>query len=72
MGFCPQSNLGGVNVKITWEKVYEDFKQRHPTLKKQTTYFKPYGYAEIEVWLNSGSRLVYNYDEKRAYFIKRV
>lgn len=59
-------------MKLTWKNVFEDFKQRHPLLKKEITYYKPYGYAEIEVWLKDGSKLIYNYDEKRARFMKLV
>ena len=54
--------------KITWQKIYADFKLRHPNLSKMSDCFQPYDYAEIFVYLDNGMKLVYNYDIKRVRF----
>lgn len=52
--------------KITWTKILDDFKQRHPNLAKQVCYWRPYNYATIQINLKDGMMLLYNYDDKRA------
>lgn len=52
--------------KLPWDKIRDDFKQRHPTLAKQIYHVQPYGYATVEIWLRDGMILAYNYDEHRA------
>ena len=48
--------------------IYMDFKRRHPNLSKTTPCYRPYGYAEILIYCNDGSKIVYNYDTRRALF----
>lgn len=55
--------------KITWKKIYDDFKRRHPTLSKTVIDYRPYNYATILIYFTDGTRMTYNYDEKRAVFI---
>lgn len=55
--------------KITWKKIYDDFKKRHPTLSKMVIDYRPYNYATILIFLTDGTRMTYNYDEKRAIFV---
>ena len=54
--------------KVTWRKVYADFKKRHPNLSKKSACFCPYDYAEILVYLKDGTKLSYNYDTRRVGF----
>lgn len=55
--------------KTTWTKIFQDFKQRHPTLTKQVSKWQPHSYATIEVKLVDGMSMIYNYDEHRAMII---
>lgn len=48
--------------KITWEKVFKDFKDRWPSLRKSATYWCPHSYATIMIYLTGGERCLYNYD----------
>ena len=54
--------------KITWEVIFDDFKQRHPNLAKRINRYNSYGYATIQIYLDDGMKLIYNYDTKRATF----
>lgn len=47
--------------KITWEMIYSDFKKRHPHLKKQVTYWCPQDYLTIQIFLEDGMKMTYNY-----------
>lgn len=55
--------------KVTWEKIYKDFRNRHPRLKKEVANWQPREYATITITLKSGMILVYNYDDQRAYIL---
>ena len=57
-------------IKITWEYIYSDFKKLYPNLSKDVVDYRPYDYATIILFLNDGVKLIYNYDEKKAYFLK--
>ena len=48
--------------------IYMDFKRRHPNLSKTAPCYRPYGYAEILIYCNDGSKIVYNFDTRRALF----
>lgn len=56
--------------KITWRMVYEEFKQRHPNLGKRASCFRPHSYATILIFLKDGTKMLYNYDNKMATFIR--
>lgn len=57
--------------KITWNKIYQDFKQRHPDLRKKVTHWCPYDYLTIELWIDDGTRMIYDYWSHMAKFIKK-
>lgn len=57
--------------KLTWNKIYKDFKQRHPNLRKEVIHWCPYDYCTIQLWLKDGSKMTYNFDEHKAVFISR-
>ena len=48
--------------KITWKMILKDFKNRHPNLSKSVSYWCPYDYATILIYLKDGRKLTYNYD----------
>lgn len=54
--------------KLTWNELYKYFKRTHPRLSKMSLGFSPYGYAEILVYFNDGSKMTYNYDTCRVNF----
>ena len=49
--------------KLTWKKIYDDFRQRHPTLRKHVMHWQPYSYATIVLRMDDGCEFTYNYDE---------
>jgi hypothetical protein len=55
--------------KITWQNILTDFKQRHPQLSKNITYWCPHGYATILIHLQDGLKLTYNYEEHKAHIL---
>lgn len=55
--------------KITWNKIFKDFKRRHPNLSKNVSYWRPFDYATIIIYLKDGMIITYNYDEHRAYIL---
>ena len=52
--------------KITWKKILNDFKERHPRLGKEVCWWCPQDYATILIHLKDGMKITYNYDEHRA------
>lgn len=52
--------------KITWDMVYEDFMKTYPTLVKSVTRWNSYDVGVIEIYLMDGTRLLYDYDERKA------
>ena len=48
--------------KVTWRKVRKDFEKRFPGLNKQVTYWRPYDFATILLYLKDGQKITYNYD----------
>lgn len=57
--------------ELTWRKIYDDFKSRHPNLSRMSVRYDPYDYAEILVYLNNGMKLSYNYDSRLVNFAAR-
>lgn len=56
--------------KTTWEDILKDFKSRHPRLGQEIIYWYPSDYAEIIMELKNGKKLIYNYDDKIAKFLR--
>lgn len=54
--------------KITWDKIYKDFRRRHPNLSKDVINWRPYDYATILMQCKDGSKILYDYDTKKASF----
>lgn len=52
--------------KITWSKIYKDFKLQHPRMCKKALGYEPYGYAEILIIFPDRVRIVYSYDTKET------
>lgn len=57
--------------KVTWEMIFKDFKSRHPNLQKEVTYWRPRDYLTIELWMDDGSTMSYDYRTHRAEFATR-
>lgn len=47
--------------KLTWDKVYKEFKARFPNLRKEVVYWHPRDYMTIKVYLEDGRTLSYNH-----------
>lgn len=61
-----------MNGKITWSEIYSDFRRRHPNLSKGVLDYRPHDYLTIKIIFRDGSEMVYDYDSKRATFIKHA
>lgn len=55
--------------KITWLMIYKDFKKRYPRLSKTITYWRPFDYANILIYLEDGLIIIYDYDTKTSKFL---
>lgn len=55
--------------KITWNNIYKDLKKHFPNTYKRTTYWHPHDYATIEIYLEDGSKALYNFDSKKVTFL---
>ena len=53
-------------VKVTWDRIYEDFALHFPNLHKKTISWRPFGFATIEVHTQGDVNVSYNYDTKQA------
>lgn len=75
MGFWPQAVLQrrfSMNKhKITWDKVYEDFRLHHPKLEKKVLGYYPHDFATILLIFPDQVRMTYNYDTKELLKTKQ-
>lgn len=54
---------------VTWKKIFEDFKKRHPKLSLLALDYSSYDYATILIHLRDGAKMIYDYDSRRAKFL---
>lgn len=52
--------------KVTWKDIFENFKSVYPRLSKAAQDYRPYNYMSIVIYLEDGSRVVYDDLMKRA------
>ena len=52
--------------KLTFDKIYEDFKLRHPHLSKEVVHWRPCDYMQIEIYMRDGMILKYDYGDHKA------
>lgn len=52
-------------IKITWEVIFKDFKNRNPRIAKKALGFQPYSYATIIISFPDRVKMIYNYDSKK-------
>ena len=57
--------------KITWKNIYDDFQLRFPNFKKQVTYWQPYGYLTIKLYLKGEKACLYDYFNRKITFVER-
>lgn len=55
----------GRHGKITWDKIFRDFKEHYPKRSVDVLGFRPYNYATILLFFPNGVRQTYDYDTKR-------
>lgn len=63
----------GRHHKITWDVIYQDFRDNHPKLAKKAIHYEPYNYAMILIKsYDKGEcvRMTYNYDTKELLVLK--
>ena len=58
--------------QLTWGRVYDDFKQRHPNLSAMAADYRAYDFATILIYLKDGSKLIYNYDLRQVRFLSHT
>ena len=51
--------------KITWDKIFQDFKDKYKKFAKQVIHWQPYSYATIQIWLPDNKKILYNFDTKK-------
>ena len=52
--------------KVTRKDIFENFKSVYPRLSKEAQDYRPYNYMSIVIYLEDGSRVVYDDLMKRA------
>ena len=50
--------------KLTWDGVYQDFRQRYPNLRKHVITYRPYDVMMIIIWFDDEISMVYDYRTK--------
>lgn len=46
--------------KMSWHKLYKQFKTKFPRISKEAIYFRPYGFMAIEIWFENGNVAIYD------------
>lgn len=57
-----------MRVKVTWDVVFEDFKQRYPRLRQTVVYWQPSGYGSISLYFKDGRKGTYDHSAGRLIF----
>lgn len=57
--------------KLTWNKIFNRFKEKYPDLVRRGIDYRPYGYATVEIWIPTIGRIVYDYDTNEIEWIER-
>lgn len=55
--------------KITWNKVYSDFKTRLPNWHKEVVYWCPHDYLTILIYVKDGRKATYDYLNHKLTFL---
>ena len=56
--------------KITWNIIHKALKENFPSTYKRTVYWHPHVYATIEIYLEDGSKALYNFDFNEVIFLE--
>ena len=52
--------------KLTWNKIYEEFKDGYSSIYGDPSYWRPYNFATILIYLKDGQKITYNHDTKKV------
>ena len=52
--------------KVTWKDILNNFKSVYPRLSKEAQDYRPYNYMSIVVYLEDGTKVIYDDMAKRA------
>lgn len=55
-----------VKRKVTWKDIFNNFKSVYPRLSKEAQDYRPYNYMSIVVYLEDGTKVIYDDMAKRA------
>ena len=55
-----------VKRKVTWKDIFNNFKSVYPRLSKEAQDYRPYNYMSIVVYLEDGTKVIYDDMVKRA------
>lgn len=55
-----------VKRKVTWKDIFDNFKAVYPRLSKAALDYRPYNYMSIVVYLEDGTKVMYDDIAKRA------
>lgn len=56
----------GRPAKISWEKIYKEFRRNYSALAKDTLHWEPRDFLEITLFMKDGSKIKYNYLTKKS------
>ena len=52
--------------KLTWAHIYKSFRKTYPNLRKHAVYWHPHDEGRIVLYLDDGSKMVYDHDLNSA------
>lgn len=55
--------------KVTWEKIFGQFRRSFPNLSKGVIHWIPYNYGTILIFLADGRKATYEYDSNKIIFV---
>lgn len=56
--------------QVTWNMIFNDFKEHYPEIGRDTIYWCAYNYATIYIVNKGLKKLTYNYDTKEVKDLK--
>lgn len=56
--------------KLTWRDIYKDFRKHYKILCKNVVYWHPRDYEQIVLYLEEGSKMVYDYKLKECWLLE--
>ncbi len=55
--------------KLSWDKIYKDFRKTHPNYKNKVFWWCPHDFLKILIYLEDGRKITFDYQTREIVFL---